>query len=212
MKTRSFGIFALIFLLITLHSCDVLKQASEMTRLSKCEFRLDKISNINLAGINVQNMKNYEDLNFLEIAKLTTAVASNNLPLSFVVDVEGKNPNSGNAAMNRFEWIMFVDDVEMTRGVINDRVELPANGGIATLPLSISVNLMELLSGESGDALMNFGFNLAGAGNEPTRILVKAKPTIYIGGTPIEYPGYINIRTDFTSGGSGSGSPTQIKM
>jgi hypothetical protein len=171
---------------------------------------LDEINNITLAGINVQNMQNYEQLGFLDVAKLTTAIASNNLPLSFTVDVQGKNPNQGTAAMNRFDWILFVDDIEMTRGVINDRVEIPANGGVATLPLSISVNLMELLTGESGDALLNFGFNMAGAGNKPTRILVKAKPTVYIGGTPIEYPGYINIRTEFTSGGSDS--PSQIKL
>jgi hypothetical protein len=193
-------------------SCDVLEQASEMTRLSKCEYRLHAVDNIRLAGIDIKDMENYEELSFLQIAKLSAAVASNDLPLSFRLDVQGRNPNQGKAAMNSLDWILYIDDIEMTRGILNDRVEIPPNGGVANIPLSISVDLMQALSGKSGNALLNFGFNLAGAGNEPTRILLKAKPTVYVGGKPIEYPGYINIRTEFTSGGANSGPAQEFKL
>jgi hypothetical protein len=97
-------------------------------------------------------------------------------------------------------WILYIDDIEMTQGVVNQRVEIPPNGGSSVIPVNISVNLMEVLRGESGDALLNFGFNVAGTGDRPTRILMKLKPTIYIGSSEIEYPGYINVKTEFTSG------------
>jgi hypothetical protein len=195
-------IFLLLSIAVLLNSCGVMEQASQMTMLSKCDFRLDKIENIRLAGIDIQNIKSYEDLGVIQILNLTTAVARKDLPLSFTLGVEARNPNNKTAAMNRMDWILYIDDIEMTRGIVNDRVEINPNGGIANIPLSLNFNLMEVLQGKSGDALLNFGFNLAGSGDRPTRILVKVKPTIYIGSTAIDYPGYINVKTEFTSGSS----------
>jgi len=189
-------------LLLSMVSCGIMEQASQITRLSKCEFRLDRIDNINLAGIDIQNLKSVEDLNIMHMLALTTAVAQKDLPLSFMLDVQAKNPNDGTAAMNKMEWILFIDDIEMTTGTVNNRIEIPSGGGISNIPLQLKFNLMEVLQGKSGDALLNFGFNLAGAGNKPTRILLKVKPTIYIGSSAIEYPGYINVKTEFTSGSS----------
>jgi hypothetical protein len=193
-----FGIVAM------LSSCSVMEQASQMSMLSKCDFRLDKIEDISLAGIDIQNIKSYEDLGVMQILNLSTAVARKDLPLSFTLGVEARNPNDKTAAMNRMDWILYIDDIEMTRGIVNDRVEITPNGGIANIPLSLNFNLMEVLQGKSGDALLNFGFNLAGSGDKPTRILVKVKPTIYIGSSAIDYPGYINVQTEFTSGSSNS--------
>lgn len=181
-------------------SCGVLKQTSEIARLSKCEFRLKNAENPRLAGIDISNVDSYDDLGLMDYASITAAVAKNNLPLSFRLNVESRNPNSGKAAMNKMSWILYIDDIEMTQGVVNQRVEIPPNGGSSIIPVNISVNLMEVLKGGSGDALLNFGFNVAGTGDRPTRILMKLKPTIYIGSSEIEYPGYINVKTEFTSG------------
>jgi hypothetical protein len=190
----------LIVSLIVASSCGVLEQTSEIARLSKCEFRLKNAENPRLASIDISNVDSYDDLGLMDYASITAAVAKNNLPLSFRLNVESRNPNPGKAAMNKMSWILYIDDIEMTQGVVNQRVEIPPNGGSSVIPVNISVNLMEVLRGESGDALLNFGFNVAGTGDRPTRILMKLKPTIYIGSSEIEYPGYINVKTEFTSG------------
>lgn len=181
-------------------SCGVLEQASELSRLSKCEFRLKEVKSPRLAGIDISGVDSYDDLGILDYAAITTAIASKNLPLSFLLNVESKNPNDKLAAMNRMNWILYIDDIEMTKGMVEQRVEIPPNNGTSVIPVNISVNLMEALQGKSGESLLNFGFNLAGSGNRPTRILMKLKPTIYVGSSEIEYPGYINVKTEFTSG------------
>ena len=39
--------------------------------------------------------------------------------------------------------------------------------------------------------------NLAGAGNEPSRVSVKVKPTINVGAFPLTYPGYFTVSKEF---------------
>ncbi|HRS54459.1 MAG TPA: hypothetical protein P5250_07105, partial [Bacteroidales bacterium] len=145
------------------------------------------------------NLTNFSQLNLIDAAKITSAVANGTLPLSFVLNVEAKNPNPVKASMNKLEWILFIDDIEMINGILNKKIEIAPSGGISVFPILMQMDLKKILSGKSGDALLNFGFNLAGAGNKPTRITLKAKPSIMIGNSTITYPGYISINNEFTS-------------
>ena len=192
-------LIALLFISL-LGSCSILEQASELQTFSKCQFRLKSVQNIRLAGINVQQINQVSDLTLMQMAKLSTAFAAKDMPLKLSLNVEVKNPNQSKAALNELAWILFIDDIEMTRGNLARRVEIPSHGGLAVLPIGIEVDLFEVLSGESADAIINFALNLAGAGNTPSRIMLKAKPTLYVGTKPITYPGYIKIENEFTSG------------
>ncbi len=186
-------------LVLAMSSCNVLQQASEISRLSKCEFRLYTVEDVTLAGINFQHVDSYDDLDLMDVLKISSAVANGSLPLLFSLNVQARNPNSGVAAMNRMDWVLYIDDIEITQGLVNERIEIPPDGGVTTIPVGIHLDLMEVLTGESADAVINFALNLAGTGNRPTRIMLKAKPTIYVSGQAIEYPGYIKIKTEFTS-------------
>lgn len=181
-------------------ACDILDQARQVTMLSKCEFRLKTVDQLRLAGVSIQQVKKLTDLNVMDAAKITAAaVSGSSLPLNFTLNVEVKNPNAGTAGLTKLDWILFIDDIQMVSGVNEQRVQIPGNGGTGTIPLAIGVNLKEVLKGKSGDAIANFGLNLAGAGNKPTRITLKAKPTIMVGSQSIAYPGYITIQNEFTS-------------
>lgn len=185
-------------------SCEILQQATELHTFSKCEFRLSTIENIRLAGVDVQNIKEFSDINFIDAAKISQAVLGGDLPLSFRLNIEAENPNSKTAALNKLDWILFIDGIEMTSGTTQERIEIPANNGKSTLPLYLDLDLLDILQGESQNALMNFGLNLSGNGNRPSRITVKAKPTVVVGGKSLNYPGYITINNEFSSGNSGN--------
>jgi hypothetical protein len=187
---------SLILIIATFTSCSVLQQTSEMKTFGKCEFRIESTRNMKLAGVNMQDKTTKSQLSLIDITKIGAAVASGSLPLTFELNIAAKNPNPGLAAMNKLDWILIIDDAEMTRGVLNQRVEIPANS-IAQFPVQINFDVMKSLNGKSADALINFALNLAGTGTRPTRIKLKAKPTILIGTTPVEYPGYITIRQEF---------------
>jgi hypothetical protein len=167
-----------------------------MKNFSKCEFRLESLTDIKLAGINIQNATSMADLGIMDYAKISSAIASGALPFSFNLNVQARNPNPGTASMNKLDWILLIDKIEMTRGILDKRIEiLPQN--IATFPVAMNFDLMKALSGKSGEALLNLAFNLSGSGERPTRITLKAKPTIMIGTNPIQYPGYNSVDQDF---------------
>jgi hypothetical protein len=186
----------ILFLNILLSSCSVVKQASEIKTFAKCEFRIESARNMRLAGVNIQDKHSMTDLSLLEMSKIGSVLAGGTLPLTFDLIVQIRNPNQGMAAMNKLDWILILDDIEMTRGVLNERIEIPAQSE-STFPVAMNMDLVKSLSGKSGEALINFALNLTGSGSRPTQIKLKAKPAIMLGPTPIEYPGYITIKEEF---------------
>lgn len=182
-----------------LNSCDVLHQVNQVSTFSKCDFRLESVQQLKLAGVNVQNIDKISDLNVFDAGKLLNAVATNQFPLDFTLNIEAKNPNSATAGMSKIEWILLIDDIEMTQGVLDKQVTIPGNGATAIVPIQMHVDLKKVLSGKSADAIINFGLNLAGNGNKPTRFTLKMKPTITVNGFQIVYPGYLSVKTEYNS-------------
>lgn len=187
----------MIIAIIMLSSCTVADQISRMATLALCDFRINTVTGITLAGINVQQIKSIHDLNLNDAQKLLSAITASVLPLNMVVNFDVRNPNATDAGMNRLDWILYIDDIEMTRGSVDQTVFIPRNNGISTIAVPVTIDLKRVLQGKSFDAMLNFGMNLAGTGNRPTRVMAKLKPTIMIGQTALSYPGYINVRTEF---------------
>jgi hypothetical protein len=155
------------------------------------------VENVNLAGVNVQNINNLSQLNWTDAQKLMKAVASNTFPLSFQLNLEGRNPNTAAAGLNRLEYELFIDDIQMTTGILNQSFTIPPNNGNAVIPINMNIDLKKVLSGKSLDAMVNFGLNLAGSGGKPTRIMIKLKPSILVNGKLLAYPGFITVRTEY---------------
>ncbi|MGI6321144.1 MAG: hypothetical protein ACOXZK_09390 [Bacteroidales bacterium] len=193
---RKLNLFALMALLLMLiPSCNELKQ---LQNLSKCQFRLNSIEDIRLAGVKLQNVSDIKQISLLDVGKLTTAYVANSFPLSFKLNVDAKNPNDKPAAMTALDWILLIDDIQMTEGLVNNRYQIPAQG-VTSIPMDFNFDLKKVLSGRSKDAIINFALNLAGVGDKPTRLTLKAKPTVNVGAIPITYPGYLSVKTNFTS-------------
>lgn len=188
-----------VFILVSslLSSCSFLK---EISTLGKCEFRMTTLENPDLAGVDISQIHDFSDLNFIDMGIISASILKGELPLSFTLNIEARNPNPATAALSSLEYIAFIDDVEVASGEMNQRIEIPANGGIAIIPLRLQTDLIEILKKDSRQTLVNFGLNLADAGNRPTRVSIKVKPTILVGAMEINYPGYFTVKYDFASG------------
>ena len=193
------SVFILMILLasISMNSCNFLK---EITTLGKCEFRMTTLEDPEIAGVDVSQIRSFTDLNFVDMGIISASILKGDLPLSFTLNVEARNPNPAMAALNSLEYLAFIDDVEVARGNLDRRIEIPANGGVTSIPLRLNTDLIDILKKDSRQALVNFGLNLADAGNQPTRVSIKVKPTILVGAMEINYPGYFTVKHDFTSG------------
>jgi len=196
MNKRILSLSLILLSLITLSACDAWNEVQKAANITQCQFRVKSLENISLAGVNVQKIQTLSGLSIGDAAALGTAAMGSNLPLNFKLNLEGKNPNTAAAGLVRFDWVLLIDNIEMTHGVVNQKVNIPAKGQ-SVIPIQMGVNLKQVLSGKSGDAMLNFGMNLAGAGNKPTRVKLKLKPTINIGNYPVSFPDFITVGTEF---------------
>jgi hypothetical protein len=174
-------------------SCTATRQASN---LANCNFTIRSVENITLAGVGLGNANNISDLTFTEAAMIMAGIAGTSLPLSLDVEMEGQNPNSKPAGVNRVDWKLFVDDIEITNGSLDQPIMIPASGR-TNFSVPVNVDLKRVLSGTSAEVMVNFAMNLGGGGKTPSRIVVKLKPTIVVGGVALKYPGYISVSTKY---------------
>ena len=193
MKKILFVILSGIFL-----SCGVARQIQEAKNFAKCEFRIRSVDGTRLGDVKIHNVKSLKDLSMKKAAEIAMLLASDRIPLSFTLNLQAKNPNAETASMNKLEWILFIDEHEMVSGVLDQKVEI-IQGQVAEIPIMISTDLKEALKGKSRDAMINLAFNVAGKGDSPTHILLKVKPSIDIAGFTITYPGYIDVKMEFTA-------------
>jgi hypothetical protein len=191
----------LLFLLViaaSIQGCDVAHQAQQASNLASCEFRINSVENVNLAGVELQHIKSVSDLGFADVALILGGFVSPVFPLSLRLNLEGRNPNDREAGLNRLEWILFIDDIQMTSGLLDQPVMIPARTA-SMIPVDVGLDLKQVLSGKSANAMMNFCMNLAGSGSTPTRFKIKLKPTVIVAGRALTYPGYITVNTTYTS-------------
>jgi hypothetical protein len=193
MKLRHIALLSV--LVLGLGACKGLR---ELKNLTKCQFRISTVQNINLAGVDIQSVRRFSDLGVRDAAKVGTALAGGNLPLGMTINVEVKNANKSVAAMNRMEWIALIDDREILTGVASDRLEVQPNA-VANLPLTVSTNLRKVLGSMNKNELLDFGMGLTDQGGRPTRVSLKLKPTIMVGKHALEYPGWFTVKREFTS-------------
>jgi LEA14-like dessication related protein len=191
-----YKIFVLLIVL-TIPSCTYLK---ELTALKDCEFRVGTLENPVLAGVDISKIFSLKDFSIDQTGKITKSILQGTLPLSFILNVEAKNPNQKNASLNRLEYLAFIDDVQIASGAVEEHVIIPSGGGIANIPVKVETDVLDLLKKEPMNTLLNYALNLADDGNRPVRVSIKIKPWIQIGSMDHEYPGYITVTQDFASG------------
>jgi hypothetical protein len=188
----------LCILVAPFQGCDVARQAGRASALASCDFRIGSVEHVSLAGVDLQNIRSVSDLRIADVAMILGGFASPVFPLTLQLNLEGRNPNPKEAGLNRLEWILFIDDLEMAGGILDQPFVIPPKG-VVTIPVEVGMDLKKVLSGKSATALMNFCVNLAGAGTTPTRFKIKLKPSLMVGGTVLPYPGYITVRTEYLS-------------
>lgn len=191
---RVFGWIAIA----TLAGCATL---SNLAALSQVAFSLASTQDGRLAGVSVARIAAYRDLSLLDVGKLALAVARKDVPLDLQVNVLAANPagNQTTATMAKLAWTLLVDNKETVSGVLDTVVTLPS-GQPVTIPLRVRVNLYEFFGG-SAESLLNLAAGLAGLNADPTRLTLRATPTINTPLGPITYPTPITIATRTVGGG-----------
>ena len=182
----------ILFVTLGLASCDVLNQVAQMANFANCTFNFNSVNHIQMLGIDLSKGMSKESLNTIQLLSLVNAISNRQLPVSFNVNVDVKNPNSIAAAMTKMDYIISLNGKQVISTTMNNAINVPANSSsVVTIP--ITTDLFQLFSGESADAIVNLAFKLAGASSDPVNVGLQVKPYININGQQLSYPNYITM-------------------
>lgn len=193
--TRKMGL--VVALTLGLVGCATLQQIGALRQVA---FALGRIGTGRLAGVDLTRIASYSTLSATDIARITIAVARKDLPLDFVLDVHADNPaeNKVAATMVRLAWSLYLDDKQTISGVVDTSLTIPS-GGRVVIPMRMRLNLMQFFDGPADD-LVNLAAAVAGLNTDPTRVTLRATPTINTPIGPISYPTPITIVTRTVGG------------
>jgi hypothetical protein len=185
--------FPLLLLAVTfplLSSCQALQQVAALRHV---DFDLDRVSDMQLAGVDVGRIRSYNDLSLVEVGRLTAAFAQGKLPVSFNLHVNATNPpeNRVSARMVGLAWTLLIEDRETISGTVNQLIDLPP-GQPQDIPVSIGLDLVQFFDRNLRD-LVELALAVSGQGGAPKNIQLRATPTIETPLGPIRYPQPITI-------------------
>ncbi len=187
MRLRS----ALLLLLLSpllIAGCSTLQQ---FAALRQVEFAINDVEDVDMAGVDLDRVRSYEDIGIAGTARLGVALARGEMPLSFVLNVGAENPaeNAVAARLLELDWTLLLDDTETISGIFNDD-RLIEPGTEAVLPISMELDLIEFF-GRNLQNLVELGLAVAGEGQQD--VALRASPTVNTPLGPIRYPGEITI-------------------
>jgi hypothetical protein len=187
----------IIFITFSQLSCSVYETFVNISRL---KFKLDNVSGFTLSGVSLSNKTRIEDFTPVEVLKISGDFAQGKLPVSFILNVDAKNPNDGtggypktNATLKNFPWRLAIDNVETISGDIASPVTVPGTGESANIPLTIGLDLMQFFSEKGYDSLLRLALNIGGYSGGASNLALFAKPTVTTSLGDIKYPEEIKI-------------------
>ncbi|HHV85128.1 MAG TPA: LEA type 2 family protein [Petrimonas sp.] len=189
----------LSLLIFSLPSCDVFKQIGGAIQLSQCEYKYNSISDMQLAGINLGDGSTISLSNFASISSILTGGNLQTIPFSMTLKMDVKNPNQAVAFLNALEYAIEINEMEITTGKMDVPVRVEP-GQTSVLPLSIGVDLKNIMNRYSRDRVARELSGFLGLSSDETKVTVKLWPKLMVGNTPIKVPAPIPVV--FTFGGS----------
>lgn len=190
---RIIALFALVSIFM---SCDVINQVTGLATLTQCEYKYNTINDIQLAGVNLGKGSSLSLANFAAISSILSGGSMDVIPLSMTLMLDVENPNTATALLSALDYDIHINDMQLTTGQVNSPLRIEG-GGNAVLPITIGVNLKNLMNQYSRDKVSQEMSGFLGLSSEPTRVKVNIWPKLMVGNTPIRVPAAIPIEFKF---------------
>jgi hypothetical protein len=190
--TKRVGVLVLtVAALAGITGCATLRQ---FAALGQVRFSFDRITDVRLAGVSTAGKDSYSDLRFQDVARITAAIASREVPLDFVVQVRAENPasNTVTARLLQLDWTLFFDEGRVLEGQM-DRGYSFAPGQPVFVPVAVSLDAYNLVQ-RNGQDLFELALAIAGVQGHRTNVRLDLQPTVETDLGPIPYPAPITIR------------------
>ncbi len=187
----------ILALLSILSSCSVYQTISNISRL---KYKIYSATDYKIVGISIADKKSLKDFHSIELLKITSGLVRGNLPLTFLLNIEAKNPNDGSGGFAgtdlnivSFPWRLYLNEKEIVQGNVAEPVFVPGKGESVIIPFRIELDVAKAFKEKSVDDILLLLLQVGGANGSTSNLKMIAKPVI---GTPfgkLEYPDEITI-------------------
>lgn len=182
-------------------SCSTIRDISNsLAAVQNMQFKVAGISKMRLAGVDISKLSSLASLSISDALLLSQAFARKSLPVSFVLGIDAKNPNTGSSGTRSFpltlsnlEWRLLIDDKPTISGGLDSPVDVPSNGKTAQIPLTMSLDLYSFFADKGYSGLIDLALALGGQKGSTARVKLDAMPTVGTPLGPISYPKRISI-------------------
>lgn len=179
--------------------CQSLKDAAgALNAFKQLQFKLGDVNNFKLAGVNIATLQNPKNLSITDGVNLFNAYNKKQLPVSFRLNVEAKNPNasssgSGDFFLKKMDFTLYIDNKETINGSVADRLRVPPGGATAIIPVDMSLDLMKFFGDKGYEDLLNLAFAVGGVDGSSSRLKLGARVTVETPLGDVKYPGELTI-------------------
>lgn len=206
MKKRLLRLFvAMLGVSVMATSCatiqSIVNQAAQLANLANCKYTLQNVTDVTVAGVSIRNVTN-GNISASDVLKLTSAITTKRVPLAMNVNVNVNNPTAQTAALTAMDWIMEIDGTQFATGTSTNAYTINPSGN-TIIPLNVNTDVYSLFS--NINSLKNFVTSFGSDGTS-SKIGIKIKPSINVGGVQVPMPNYINLEK--TTGNTSSSSST----
>ena len=182
-----------IFILATLLTLMI---GCELLNMINCKYKVDSLSNPTWAGVNFANIKQLSDINIVDGIKVAQAILNKDYNLKFDFNILAANQTENPAKILGFDYRLLLNETELTNGESPLQYSI-APGQSTTIPIIMSVNIKDFISGENIQNLVNLTTNLMKYGRgEPSDVTVQFAPYIPVGKETRKMP-YITLNQTF---------------
>jgi hypothetical protein len=198
------GIFGIVIAFVigagvfsaSLNSCGAI---NSLTNLSRIQFKINDVSHVQIAGIDISNKHSVSDFGMMDGINLLAAFNSGRFPLTLTIDVAAKNPNAatGSSVLNAIKvsdlpWTLLLNGTPTINGNIGSPVGVPAGGTTTMIPLQVSIDLKQFFGSQNYNDMINLALSLSGQGGA-SKVQLKTQPTMSTPLGPVKYPNVITI-------------------
>ncbi len=181
---------------LLLTGCDVLNQVSGLFTLSQCDYKYNSITDIQLSGMNLGDGSGFSMLDLANIATVLSGASKQTIPFNMTLNMDVSNPNKSAAFLNALDYAVLINEMEFTTGKLDIPIRIEP-GSTAKLPISMAVDLRELMNRYSKDRVAREMRSFLGITSEKTDITVKLWPKVMVGNKAVPSPAAIPVVFSF---------------
>lgn len=159
--------------------------SSSLMNVKPLQFKIRSITGMRIGSIDIASKSSLTSFSVQEALALKNLVAAKSLPVTFVLTVDAMNPNSGvnglksvPLTLEDLQWRLLIDGRPTITGGLQRPLEIAGNNGTTSIPLTVSMDLMQTFSDRDLQSLVNLACSLGGANGSTASVALDALPVV----------------------------------